>query len=189
MVKAIKPLGIKAYGKIPHLPGSKFSKDDVGLPVGEARFLLEKKKDKDDIIYVTEKLDGSNVAIAKINGRLQTLQRAGYPCMSSPYKMHHMFHRWVMQREDKFLSMLNEGERLNGEWLAQAHGTRYEIVDDLFDPFAVFDIMIGFDRIPLDETLSRCLNHDVNVAPFLHRGGPIPIENILSKLGDRGFLS
>ena len=121
---ARKPLGIKAYGRIPHLPGSRRGPGDYGLDEAQARILTSKARDKHDTIIVQEKLDGSCVAIAKLAGQIVPLIRAGYLAMESHYEQHRMFAGWVFERWSLFETLLEEGERLCGEWLAQAHGTR-----------------------------------------------------------------
>lgn len=70
MPQADKPLGIKAYGHVCHLPGSRLGPGDHKLTPGQARILTEKARDKHDRIIVREKLDGSNVAVARVNGEL-----------------------------------------------------------------------------------------------------------------------
>ena len=61
-----KPLGGKSYGSIPHLLGSRRGPTDRGCNDGQHRICCERTRDKRDRIIVTEKLDGSNVAAAKI---------------------------------------------------------------------------------------------------------------------------
>ena len=63
--------------------------------------------------------------------RAQELIRAGYPAVSSHYHQHRIFHLWVMTRLHQF-EWLQEGERVAGEWLAQAHGTRYNLPHEPF---------------------------------------------------------
>ena len=94
-------------------------------------------RDKHDVIIVTEKLDGSNVCVVRVKGALVPLGRAGYPAISSKYEQHRLFANWVYERLNRF-EFLAEGERLCGEWLCQAHGTRYELKHE---PFVVFDLM------------------------------------------------
>ncbi|WP_202614648.1 RNA ligase family protein, partial [Escherichia coli] len=77
-MKPEKPLGRKAYGSIPHLPGSRLGPADHHCHEGQARICCEKPRDRHDRIIVTEKLDGGNVAIAKVNGAIFALGRAGY---------------------------------------------------------------------------------------------------------------
>jgi hypothetical protein len=83
--KPEKPLGHRAYGSIPHLPGSRRGPADKGLSEHQARILTEKGRDKHDTIIVQEKLDGSCVGVAKLDGRLVALIRAGFPAAGSNY--------------------------------------------------------------------------------------------------------
>lgn len=97
-----KPLGKKAYGSIPHLPGSRLGPGDYCISEGQARIATEKPRDKHDLIIVQEKLDGSNVAVAKVNGEILALTRAGYLATTSPYQQHHFFAKWVKENESPF---------------------------------------------------------------------------------------
>jgi hypothetical protein len=47
------------------------------------------------------------------------------------------------------MALLNDGERVVGEWLAMAHGTRYDLTN--LEPFVAFDIMRGHERVLYDE--------------------------------------
>jgi hypothetical protein len=102
---------------------------------------------------VQAKLDGSCVSIARLtDGSLVALGRAGYMASTSPHEMHHLFADWVAQREHWF-EFLKPGERVVGEWLAQAHGTRYDLFGRV--PFVAFDIMREDVRLPFLEFTSR----------------------------------
>ena len=166
MTKPKKPLGGPAYGSIPHLPGSRRGPSDGGLSEQQARILLSETRDRLDIVTVSEKLDGSNVSVALHRGEIIPLTRAGYRATDSPFPQHYFFHRWVMKREDRFRALLNEGERVVGEWLIQAHGTRYALPHE---PFVVFDIMEGKERRPY---VSLCLRAqpDFVLPKLLFRG-------------------
>lgn len=132
-----KPLNRQAYGKIPHLPGSRLGSGDHHINEGMAKICLESPRRQDRVI-VQEKLDGACVSIAKINGEIIPLGRAGYPAISSTWEHLQLFHHWVMARTDRFDQMLQDGERLCGEWLALAHSTRYNLTHE---PFVAFDII------------------------------------------------
>ena len=60
------------------------------------------------MIIVQEKLDGSNVCVARVGGRLLPLGRAGYPAVSSKYEQHRLFAAWAYERLDRF-EFLQEG--------------------------------------------------------------------------------
>lgn len=140
-----------------------------------------KARDKHDRIIVTEKLDGSNVAVAKVNGEIMALGRAGFLASSSPYEQHHFFAAWVDRNRDIFSSLLKNGERVNGEWLALAHGTRYQLPHE---PFVAFDMMVGAVRLPWDETANRCREHDIVLPRVLSDGPPFNMDQMLSVLDD-----
>lgn len=141
-----KPLGIKAYGSIPHLPGSRLGPGDHTINEGQARICLEKCH-PDYQVEVQVKLDGTCVSVARIDGKLVCLNRKGYDIDTSDNVNHWLFQDWVDENRWMFLG-LEEGERYVGEWLALAHGTIYSVDKHLHDlrPFIVFDKMAGAER-------------------------------------------
>jgi hypothetical protein len=54
-----KPLGMKNYGHIAHLPGSRMGPGDHSCELGQARIATLKARDRHDQIIVQEKLDGT----------------------------------------------------------------------------------------------------------------------------------
>jgi hypothetical protein len=180
--RAAKPLGRKAYGSIGHLPFSRMGPGDHAVPDGMARICTEKPRDRHDHIYVQEKLDGSCCAVALFGGQLHALGRAGYPAISSPYEQHKMFHDWVMLHADRFFAVLREGERIVGEWLAQAHGTRYDLSER--EPFVPFDIMTGETRLTYGE-FSRRLSDAFHLPPLLCEG-VCSVERAMAIAGEQG---
>lgn len=183
MVTNNKPLGIKSYGSIPHLPNSRLGEGEHCVPVGQAIIVTQKKRDKNDFIIVQEKLDGSNVGIAKINNEIVPLTRSGYVANTSKHEQHKMFYRWVMDNYMRFYNVLNEGERICGEWLAQAHGTEYDLKHE---PFVAFDIMIKDKRLLFNEVFNR-LNGRFTMPSILSLGEPLSVDVAMSILGDYGF--
>lgn len=177
-----KPLGHKSYGSIPHLPGSCTGPSDHTVHDGQYRICCEQVRDKNDVVIVQEKLDGSNCAVARIGDDIIALGRAGYPAQSSKYEMHQRFAAWVRNRDSQFRALLDDGERVCGEWLLQAHGTLYERIGDgmLFRPF---DIMRGHDRERAHPTAARCLMVGlIPVATLSWEGIPVSIPTALDLL-------
>jgi hypothetical protein len=179
-----KPLGHKAYGSIPHLPNSRLGPGDHQCHEGIYRICCEKTRDRYDTVIVTEKIDGSNCSCAKLNGQIVPLTRSGYTAWSSPYEQHILFGNWVMEQWKRFDALLYEGERVVGEWLAQAHGTRYELKHE---PFVPFDLMTGHTRVPSVEFWARTTEYDFTFPKVIHIGGPISVEAAMEKLGPYGF--
>ena len=172
-----KPLNQKAYGSIGHLPNSRLGPGDHRVPDGQAKICCVKTRDKHDRIIVQEKLDGSCVAVALLDGVLVALGRAGHPAISSRYEQHRLFDQWVRMHEDRFRAVLREGERIVGEWLALAHGTKYELQGR--EPFGAFDIMTGTTRLVFDEFTAR-VQGVFETPHLLHDGSPITVEAALA---------
>ena len=184
-MKPEKPLGGKAYGSIPHLPGSKFgNRDDKGIDEKAARFFLQ-GAGKNDRIVVLEKLDGSCVSVANINGEIVPLIRSGYRASTSNYFQHWLFAQFIGMNTDLFEG-LAPGERICGEWLAQAHGTRYDL--DGRCPFVPFDIFVENTRQNYDVLTRYCNHHDLEYAPvlFYEVGRGCGIKEALQELGEFG---
>lgn len=175
----MKPLGQKAYGSIPHLPGSRLGIGDHHISDGQSKIATEKTRDKHDLVIVQEKLDGSNVAIAKINGTIIALTRPGYTAESSRHIQHKYFKYWVTENENKFFYLLREGERVCGEWLAMAHGTKYNLPHE---PFVAFDLMTGDARVPYEQFLARVGQFEITTPNLLHIGGALPFLDAVSAI-------
>lgn len=181
----MKPLGRKNYGSIGHLPNSRMGPGDHSVHEGQGRICTVKARDKHDRIIVTEKVDGSNVGIARVGNSIVALGRAGYPAQSSKYEQHQLFAHWVREIEYVFMDMLAPGQRLVGEWLAQAHGTRYTLPHG---PFVAFDLMVEERRLPFDDLRTACLAYAIPMPKLIHVGGPISVDEAMSihGMGDHG---
>jgi len=181
-----KPLGRKTYGSIPHIPGSRA--DNAGdhyITQGQANIAILQMRDNNDVVICQEKLDGSCVGIALKDGVLIPLGRSGYPAISSPYLQHVYFHNWVHRNEDRFRPVLKEGERVVGEWLSQAHGTRYDL--DGRSPFVPFDILKGTKRIPFGRFVVRLKYGRFEPPPTISLGKPCSVETAMERLGEHGL--
>lgn len=85
-----KPLGHKAYTSIGHLPNSRLGSGDHSVMDGQARICTGRHARPDDRVYVTEKLDGSCVAVYRDDaGIIVPLMRSGWRASESNYHQHH----------------------------------------------------------------------------------------------------
>ena len=180
-----KPLKRKAYGSIPHLLGSRLGPKDYAIHAGQDRICTQKVRDRHDNIIVTEKLDGSNVAVCKVDNEIIALGRAGYKAITSPYEQHKIFHRFVMDHEHIFSALLDNGDSVHGEWIALAHGTIYEGVET---PFYVFDYKVNGARISCKEMWDRCGEAGIPVIPPLHIGGAISSKDAIALLEENSLF-
>lgn len=182
--RGVKPLGQKAYGSIGHLPGSRMGPADHHINHGQARICTERPR-PGDLIVVQEKLDGSCVAVAKLDSEIVALIRAGYRAADGRHEFQRRFDEWVTHHSDRFDALLGEGERVVGEWLALAHGTIYR---NLTSPFVAFDIMVGHHRTPSAEVARRCSAAGIEVVPTLTATNTgVPVSEALELLGDGQF--
>lgn len=177
-----KPLGKKAYGSIPHLPGSRKGPGDHDIGENCASICTERvnRDRKWDLVIVQEKVDGSCCAVTKKDGSILALGRAGYLAETSNYEQHRFFAEWVHENQDRFDDLLYNGERAVGEWLAQAHGTRYDLPHE---PFILFDIMRGDDRVCYHELLARASRFDFVTPNTVHIGAPLSVKNAMELVG------
>lgn len=155
----MKPLNRKNYGSIPHIIGSKLGVGDYHLHEGQNNILFKKVRDQNDFIIVTEKYDGSNVGVCKVQGNIYAITRSGYLAKTSPYKQHHYFSEYVDRHKNKFNEFLNEGERLCGEWLLSIHSLPYEVNSN--DPFLAFDLITANQRHLYSELMFKCGYYDI----------------------------
>lgn len=175
-----KPLGGRAYGSIPHLPGSRRGPGDYGLTEQQAAPFVATPR-RGWLVVVQEKLDGSNVCAAHHDGAILALTRAGYHAETSPYPQHHAWARFVAHHEARFRALLAPGERACGEWLMVAHGTRYVLPHE---PWVVFDLRRGHGRESSAEVTRRAAQVGMVTPRELHRGGPLAIADALALVDD-----
>ena len=177
---SVKPLGKKSYGSIGHLPGSRLGPGDHHINDGQARCMLEDLP-RGDRLIVQEKVDGSNVGVCKVDGKIIAINRAGWDCLSSPHGQHRLFAAWVAENTARFNAILGERERVCGEWLALAHGTVYALTHE---PFVAFDVFDASDaRVPFARFTERMATvrltsphvfHDATVACPLSEVAELP---------------
>ncbi len=179
-----RPLGRKAYGSIPHLPGSRTGAADRHLSPGLARLCTERVRDARDTVVVLEKLDGSCVAAARVGDSVLALGREGRLAARSPNESRRLWAAWVAANTERFLAVLQPGERLVGEWLALAHGTRYALPHE---PFAAFDLMRDGERLPWRVLTSRLQPGGFVTPGLVHEGGPLGVAAALERLQGGGF--
>lgn len=178
-----KPLNRKAYGHIMHLPGSRMGPGDHRASEYQTKICTTKLRDQHDEVIVQEKVDGSCVAVVKLEGQIIPLMRAGYIATTSPYEQHWLFADWVYTQYNRFVNLLDDGQRVVGEWLALAHSTKYTLKHE---PFCPFDIMVEDRRIGFDDFIAKVVPGGFTPPKLLHRGPPISIGDALKLLGPGG---
>lgn len=184
--KPSKPLGAKGYGSTPHLVGSRVGPSDSHVDPSLALIMTQKIRNRHDRVIVTEKLDGSCLTVANVSGWMLPVNRAGYLASDSPWPMQHVFADYVADRRRLFAAVLSDGERMAGEWMLQAHGTRY-LIEDPRDLFVAFSIIGPKGRIPHDEFASRVDAAGIRRAHVISDGPAMSQTAAVEALGEFGF--
>lgn len=182
--KGKKPLGMRAYGSIPHLPNSRMGPADHHCHPGQEIICTVKARDKHDRIIVMEKLDGSCVSVANVGGEIVGLIRAGYTALDAHYEHLRLFGKWVEDNAARF-TYLEPGQRVCGEWMALAHGTRYGALPS--DPFVIFDAYDKTVRKPYDFVRDCAEASGLRSAPVLSDGPPVAVADALAAMGSGQF--
>lgn len=171
----------RSYPSIGHMPGSKMISDEDKLIGADLnKYLIERRHKQSDLVIVTEKVDGSNVAVYREDNVLYPLVRRGYDCRTAPYEWLQDFAKYVKDNEDRFNILLDVGERICGEWMVKTHTLTYNMKHE---PFIVFDIISGNSRLRYFNMRTICNRVGFPTAGLVHAGESIPVDMALKLLG------
>lgn len=172
------------YPSIQHLQGSKLIDDRYKmLDMREQEYLTVKTRNKSDIVIVTEKVDGCNVGVIRNGDNLIAVSRKGYNVTTSPFAFIREFDEFVQARKERFMSLLNDGERVCGEWMVKTHTLRYKMKHE---PFICFDLISDSYRDRYSNAKSRLEINGFTTAGLVHYGTAIPV-NVALEMADDGF--
>ena len=180
--KKRKILGHKAYYSIAHLPESRLGPTERCITERQSELLCDPAfAEEGRVVIVQEKLDGSCVCAYRKSDTVFALGREGDLAELSPNESRRMWAEWMAQNEERFLSALENGERMCGEWMVMVHGTHYDLPHEPFVAFDVFDIS---NRVlSYSEFNARADRGGFSTPHLVHQGGPIPLSDALEKLG------
>jgi hypothetical protein len=167
------------YPRVPHLPGSHHSPEDVHLSPGEAQALFECE------VAVFEKTDGLNLSVTR-EGRdrlrvgLKWEWRKG--AKGGPARMIDIF---VEQHRRAFLDLLKPGETAYGEWVRHRISLPYTALPA---PYFFFSMASAKGRIlPLDKARARAQSAGLPMVSPLWRGKPKTLEALTRLAGRSQF--
>lgn len=122
-------------------------------------------------IQITEKLDGSNLVIFKLNSKLYIAQRNYIFSIDEVTKkndkLYNGLYKWLMDNKDVLTNELNENSAICGEWLGMGQ-IKYSIgeFDKRFYMFAKANIYDDF------ELKNIIYNHELFIYPFISQTIP-----------------
>jgi ATP-dependent RNA circularization protein (DNA/RNA ligase family) len=185
-----KVLSYKTYNSIPHISSSRLGEGDHYIDEKHEKSLVDTLPNQQSLVIVQEKFDGSNVSIVRYQGELRVLSRNGYDCKNSNQLQHRMAYDYVQKYRTIFENICSQQEdRLVGEWLALAHGTRYENLDDS-SVFRPFDFYREGKELPFYQFIAIVSKMGLLHYPtVLHIGGSCSARRALKLLDEKGSSS
>jgi hypothetical protein len=172
----------QAYYKINHIPTSRLGPSERCITEKQYEMLTTQAYLANEIVIVQEKLDGSCVCAFRQDNKIYALGRAGDLVNNSQNESRRLWGNWVEANQQRFLAILQEGERLCGEWLAMVHGTHYQLSHE---PFVAFDLFDAKNQ-PLNYNafIERIKISDFTSPFLIHHGKVCSLERALNILGN-----
>ena len=171
----------KVYYTINHIPASRLGPSERCITDKQYEMLTRQAYSDNEIVIVQEKLDGSCVCAFRQNNEIYALGRAGDLANSSANESRRLWGNWVEANQHRFMDVLEEGERICGEWLAMVHGTHYQLQHE---PFVAFDLFDAKNKELNYNTFTKRIKISGFISPFLiHHGEVCSLEQALNVLG------
>lgn len=111
---------------------------------------------KDKQVVITEKMDGENTSIYKDMCHARSIDSA-----------HKEYHSWLLNYIRNFQYMLDENEKICGEYLFAKHSIYY---DSLPSYLMVFSIWNDEHCLSWEDTVKRCKELNLITVPVLYEG-------------------
>ncbi|WP_144394589.1 RNA ligase family protein [Pleionea sediminis] len=174
----------RAYLSIPHLSASRLGMSSKCISQAQEKMLTHELKQSGDRVIIQEKLDGSCVCALRDGGDILALGKEGDLASQSRNESRRLWSDWVVKNKERLLLLLNEGERVCGEWMVMAHGTRYRLPHE---PFVLFDIFDSKNHsYGFDEVSSKASKFHFSLPAVIHAGAPLSVKTADSMLGKFG---
>jgi hypothetical protein len=174
------------FGTIGHLSGSKLiDEKDKLLNEEEQRKFTVCKRDKNDLVIITEKIDGMNAGVAKKNGYLYPVNKQGYDVrnMGSVNKELEIlgveWAKWVDENYPLYDKLLVEGERLVFENCIVQHTLRYNFRND--PVFLLAKYNLDGKRINYQCLTELAKSHGIQQPPLLNIGVALPAQLVINQ--------
>ena len=186
------------FSSIKHLSGSRLidDKDSYMSKEGQKKF-VEKKLNLLDNVIVTEKIDGMNAGLMRLNNEYYSLSRKGYDVRAKIFyedkSINFLFFFWAYYCSEFVQNyILMEGERLVFENVMMIHSLQYD-----FKKLQPIFLLAVYDkdnkRKNYDETRDIASSYGVQLPPILSERLPLKPEEIMryydkSLVGCKGLM-
>lgn len=176
----------KNFGHIGHLEGSKLIDDKDKLLSKEEQYKYTVcKRDKNDLVIISEKIDGMNAGVVKKNGLLYPINRNGYDVriMGAVHKelsiLGEEWAKWVDNNYLTYDSILEEGERLVLENCIMQHTLKYKFKGT--PVFLLAKFKSDNKRINYEELTKLAVKNNMQQPPVLNVGVALPPQIIIDQ--------
>ena len=146
----------------------------------KGKYFLAKSKEKllfDSDVTITEKIDGANTSINKVDNEIKLYRKLG-PIDHSHPQFSFFQNQWFWENQNK-LNKLPNNLILYGELMRVVHTMKYDKLPDWWLAFAGYDLKQK-QYISWDELTIICKEAGLYQVPLLYRG--IITKNKLDKL-------
>lgn len=174
------------FGHIGHINGSKMINDEDKLLLIEVQEkFIHKKQNKNDVVIVTEKIDGMNAGVVKKDGVLYAVNRKGYLAKNMGLVREELsllgkcWDTWVNLHYDVYNEILKDGERFVFENCIIQHTLSYKFHSD--PVFLLAKYNADGARVPYSELREIGKEYDLVMPPLLNYGCAIPPELVLNQ--------
>ncbi|MBV9416758.1 MAG: RNA ligase family protein [Solirubrobacterales bacterium] len=156
-------IGFVRFPRTPHLAllGSVDVRDDKVMSPEAAQAFL------DEELHVEEKVDGENLGLSVVDGRLMAQSRGSYVELGG--QSFRGLAAWLEPRASRIAGELGQDLILFGEWCAVRHSVPYDALPDWLLVFDVYDHRIqGFWQLDERDLLAEALG--LSRVPRLAKG-------------------
>jgi hypothetical protein len=154
-----KVMKLTKYKSTSHLCDSRLGEGEHCVDESLHEIIKRGGSGRNDRVYASLKLDGSNVSIAATpEGRVMGFQRAGYPVETNEFEGLRLFQKWLDKHTISKMGQILIDYRIVGEWMIQSISINYGRwdYDSLFTAFAIYDIY--GEKLPRGYLALVCFN-------------------------------
>ena len=84
-----------------------------------------------------------------------------------------MFQLYIDKHRKRYLELIDNNERICGEWMVKTHSLKYALPHE---PFVAFDIMKKMERVSYDELVNRTKKLEIITPGLIHRGDSFDVK-------------
>jgi len=174
------------FGTIGHLTGSKMIDDrDKLLSDDEQAKFTVCKRDKNDLVIITEKIDGMNAGVIKKNGYLYPINKQGFDVrnMGAVNKELEIlgieWAKWVDNHYSLYDGLLEEGEHLVFENCIVQHTLRYNF--KIEPVFLLAKYKADKKRLSYQKLTELAISNGILQPPLLNLGLALPPQAVIKQ--------